>query len=295
MELEQGKIITGSFTIDKMSVSEHLAELELNNGTTKIIGLLSNNIDLFSKTYSVGEKIICKGKIRKRRKNYCLDIIYVSKNILDPEINKKFNSENYINRFNEVVADIVDIDYKKILDNCFTDDLKELFFTYPGSATSDKHHGYVHGLLQHSIEVVDICIFLSSYFENVNKDLLICAGLLHDIGKLKTYDIEDTKTKKTDWYHLLGHLSISALIVSKIVPEDVDQEKAMQLYHLILSHHGKLEWGSPVKCMTKEAYILHKADELSSVINRVDSLKYNGHWSELDISKQIWFRSTTDA
>lgn len=306
MDLEQGKIITGTFLIDKITISGRVAEIELNDiliqditekverirGTTKIIGILKDNVDLFSKTYSVGEKVVCKGKIRKRRKFYCLDIIYISKNMLDPQVSTKFNSDIYIKRFYEIISDVSDKDYKKILDNCFNDDVKQLFFAYP--AAKDNHHNYTYGLLQHSIEVTDVCLFLADYYKNVDRDLLACAGILHDIGKLKSYDVDDNVKKivKTDWEKLLGHLSISALFVSRIIPEDVDETKAMLLYHLILSHHGELAYGSPIVCKTKEAYILNKADDISFTLNHVDSLSYNGLWSdESKILKKSWYRS----
>lgn len=296
MELEQGKVIVNSYTIDKITVNGHIAELELNNGTSKIIGLLKDNVDLFTKTYSLGEKVFCKGKVRKRRKNYCLDLIYISKNMLDSQVDTKFNSNLYIQRFQDIVSSVVDVDYKKVLDNCFNDDVKDLFFTYP--AAKGNHHSYIHGLLQHSIEVVDISLFLADYFKNINKDLLICAGLLHDIGKLKSYDVDDEFTVvKTDWEKLLGHLSISALFVSKITPVDIDPNKIMLLYHVILSHHGELIHGSPTVCKTKEAYILHRADELSSTLNHIDSLSYSGQWSTENNktwTNRSWFRSSSN-
>jgi 3'-5' exoribonuclease len=295
LEQEQGKVTTGSYLIDKISVNEHYLELELNNGTTKISGILKDNIDLFSKTYSIGDRVICKGRIRKRRKHNCLDIIYISKNMLDPQINTKFDSDLLVNKFHDLMSSIVDVDYKKVLDNCFNDDVKELFFTYP--AAKANHHNYVHGLLQHSIEVVDICLFLAERFK-ANRDLLVCAGLLHDIGKLKSYDIDGDfkKIVKTDWDQLLGHLSISALFVSKITPSDIDQNKIMLLYHMLLSHHGELSHGSPILCKTKEAYILYRADELSSTLNHVDLLNYTGSWSAEDkITNRSWFRSNLDA
>lgn len=292
MELEQGKLITNLFTIEKITVNQHVVEIDLFDGTTKIQGLLKDNIDLFSKTYSVGDKIICRGRVRKRRKNFCLDLIYISKNIIEPEvIEKKFSVENYITRFESIISNITDSDYRLILNNCFNDDVKELYFTYP--AARGNHHNYTHGLLEHSIEVVDISLLLADYFGNVNKDLLACAGLLHDIGKLKSYDTDEkTNYVKTDWELLLGHLSISALFVSKITPPNIDQQKIMLLYHLILSHHGELDFGSPIVCKTKEAYILNKADLLSSEINHIDSLKYTGNWSEVDsLFNRSWFRS----
>jgi putative nucleotidyltransferase with HDIG domain len=292
MELESGKIITGTFVIEKITVRDHVVEIEINDGTSKIIGLLKDNIDLFSKTYNVGEKIVCKGRVRKRRKYFCLDLVYISKHMLDTKIDKKFNVQKYIDRFEELIISVTDVDYKKILENCFNEDVKELFFEYP--AAKGNHHNYIHGLLQHSIEVVDISLMLCQYFGEINKDLLVTAGLLHDIGKLKAYDLDDEgKISKTNWEALLGHLPISALFVSKIAPNEVDQVKVMLLYHLILSHHGELTWGSPVVCKTKEAYILHRADELSSTINHLDQLKYDtNNWSEKDNTSfnRSWFR-----
>jgi putative nucleotidyltransferase with HDIG domain len=293
MEFQAGQVFTGSFTIDKIEFNEHFVEIELNNGTTKIQGILKDNIDLFSKTYKVGDKIVCKGRVRKKRKNFCLDLIYITQNMLDPQTEvQKFNVQKYIDRFDELVASIVDSDYKKIIENCFNDDVKELYFTYP--AAKGNHHNYVHGLLQHSIEVVDISLSVANYFGEYNRDLLICAGLLHDIGKLKAYDMdEDLKVLKTDWEMLLGHLSISSLFVSKIAPSDIDQKKIMLLYHAILSHHGELEKGSPVVCKTKESYIVHRADEISATMNHLSLLKYNENgWSEKDTTSfdRTWFK-----
>jgi 3'-5' exoribonuclease len=294
MEQELNKIIIKSFVIDKISINDKYVEIELNDGTTKTIALLKDNIDIFSKTYAIGDKVVCKGRMRKRRKNECLDLIYIKKDTLESKIENKFNVEELISRFNEIVTSIDDVDYKSILTNCFNDDVKELYFIYP--AARSKHHNYTHGLLQHSIQVVDISLFLANYANDVDKNLIKCAGLLHDIGKLKSYDVNDdfTNIEKSDWEHLLGHLSISALFVSKIIPSDVDSKKAMLLYHILLSHHEKLEWGSPVVCKTKEAFIISKADQISCDLNHINSLKYKDSWSELDKSNKSWFRSKED-
>jgi putative nucleotidyltransferase with HDIG domain len=294
-ELEQGKIVTGLYLIEKISVNGRLVELELNSGTNKTFGVLKDNVDLFTKTYSVGEKVFCKGRIRKRRKNFCLDIIYISKNMLETKIQNKINLEKLVARFDELISLVSDLDYKKVLQNCFNDDVRDLFFEYP--AAKENHHSYTHGLLQHSIEVVDICLFFTSYFEDLDKDLLICAGLLHDIGKLKSYDInEDLKIEKTAWDSLLGHLPISALFVSKIIPQEIEPQKIMLLYHMILSHHGELHHGSPVICKTKESYLLNKADEISSTLGHIDNLKFEKNWSEPDKinSNRTWYRSIID-
>ena len=304
MEYIQGQVITHSFIIDKITVNDKFAEIMLkHNDGSQILGILKDNVDLFAKTYSLGENIVCKGKVRKRRKFNCLDIVYISKRMQDEEVSitDKFDVEKYKTRFEELVNLIIDKDYKLIIDNCLNEDVKELYFTYP--AAKNNHHNYLHGLLQHSIEVVDIALLISNYFKNVNNDLLICAGLLHDIGKLKSYDIGDEqnlesmvtpqiKIVKTDWDSFLGHLPMSAIFLSKTVPQDFDSHKAMLLYHMLLSHHGELNFGSPVTCKTKESYILYKADEMSSMIHHIDSLSFKkDNWSEYDeINKRCWYK-----
>jgi 3'-5' exoribonuclease len=292
MEFENGKIISGSFLIEKITSSKNIVEIELNNGTTKIQSFIKHNADIFIKTYVVGDKIFCKGKVIKRRKKVYLDLIYISKGTNTPITlpkDNQFNIDFYIKRFEEIVNDIKDPDYRLIIDNCFNNDFKELFFTYP--AAKKHHHNYTHGLLQHTIEVVDISLFLANFVKDLNIDLLLCASLLHDIGKLKAYDVdENLEITRTDWGHLLGHLSISALFVSKIVPPDIDSKKIMILYHMILSHHGKHQWGSPVEYKMKEAYILHMADMLSAELNGFNVLKYINSWSETNASNRTWFK-----
>jgi 3'-5' exoribonuclease len=132
---------------------------------------------------------------------------------------------------------------------------------------------------------------IGSYFEPVNRDLLICAGLIHDIGKLKSYDVDEDKIKisKTDWDSLLGHLSMSTIFLSKIIPSDFDSHKAMLLYHMILSHHGELQHGSPVGFKTKEAYIMHKADQISSTLNHVSALNFTNNWAKDELTQRSWY------
>lgn len=291
MELEENKIITGLYTINKIIVvSKDTLEIELDNGTTQITGVLRNNIDTFLNVCSVGEKIVCKGKVVKREKFY-LEIIYISRNNLNLNLEKKFNYNDLVSRFEKLVNSVKNKVFKEILNECFNDDVKELFFEYP--ASKENHHNYIHGLLEHSVEVAEISLSISSHFENIDNDLLICGSLLHDIGKLKSFDVDENfKVSKTNWNELLGHLSISALFLSKITPVDADQEKIMLLYHVILSHHGDLDRGSPVVCKTKEAYIVNKADLISSTFSHIENLKIDSNgWTEKDNIKDFdsWY------
>ena len=84
---------------------------------------------------------------------------------------------------------------------------------------------------------------------------------------------------------------IRTLSVSKTIPDDVDPQKAILLYHIILSHHGKRDWGSPVEYRCKEAYLIHQADMISSRTNHTNSLKIEkNNWTEEDkLEHKRWF------
>jgi 3'-5' exoribonuclease len=134
------------------------------------------------------------------------------------------------------------------------------------------HHAYLHGLLEHTLEIVRICELMCSIHSELNRDLLICGALLHDFGKTEelTYDsIFDYSDKGK----LVGHIMIGALKV-ETVASSIPNFPIMlkdQLIHLILSHQGKLEFASPVEPKTLEAIVLYQADELSAKTNAYKS------------------------
>lgn len=134
------------------------------------------------------------------------------------------------------------------------------------------HHAYIHGLLEHTLEIVRICELMCEIHTNLNRDLLICGALLHDFGKTEelTYD---TTFDYSDKGKLIGHIVIGALEVQKTAAmvDNFPEELKNQLVHLILSHQGKLEFASPVEPRTLEAIALYQADELSAKTNAYKS------------------------
>ncbi|MFA5451646.1 MAG: HD domain-containing protein [Dehalococcoidales bacterium] len=123
------------------------------------------------------------------------------------------------------------------------------------------HHNYIGGLLEHTLEVVRQAQKLS-FGEDINDDLLLAGAILHDIGKIWTYDWSGCSIIMTDLGKMVGHIVKGIVKVSEVGAKitELNDETIRLLLHLIASHHGKLEWGSPVEPVTKEALILHKAD-----------------------------------
>jgi len=185
------------------------------------------------------------------------------------------------------VADIKDPDYKRLLSAVFLDPnaakMAERFRRAPGGKT--MHHDYVGGLLEHTVSVAGVCRFLSSHYEGINADLLMAGALLHDLGKVDELSYEGA-FDYTDEGRLLGHIYLGAEFVDKTSDSlsGFPPEKAMLVKHMILSHHGELEYGSPKRPKTVEAVLLHFAENMDAKVtafnDAIEELPEGGRWTD---------------
>lgn len=151
---------------------------------------------------------------------------------------------------------------KKIFSGKFYDD----FCKNP--AGTKLHHAYLGGLLQHSVDVTELAVSMADTIGNADKDLVTAGALLHDIGKVREISAGMGFPYTTEG-RLMGHITMSALMVREAALElKLPVSSLNQLEHVILSHHGDQEKGSPVACATKEAFIVHYADEIDAVMNQ---------------------------
>ncbi|MBO4547595.1 MAG: HD domain-containing protein [Abditibacteriota bacterium] len=135
-------------------------------------------------------------------------------------------------------------------------------------AAISMHHGYVSGLLEHTLQVAKTGAAIAEQYPGVNRDLVLGGCLLHDIAKTAEYSWESNIEFTTEG-HLLGHLYMGAQMVRKACEElQLDRDFAMYMEHMILSHHGKYEWGSPKRPKSPEAIILFIADYTSASITQ---------------------------
>ncbi len=142
--------------------------------------------------------------------------------------------------------------------------LAERFANAP--AARSMHHAFVGGLLEHTLSMAAIGRFLSGHYPHVNGDLLLCGVLLHDLGKAYEYALEDGFAYSEDG-RLVGHIVRAIVLVEQAAAQlNFPAAELQQLIHLIASHHGTTEWGSPVVPKTLEAVLLHQIDLLDSRI-----------------------------
>ena len=169
--------------------------------------------------------------------------------------------------YSELIVKINIITNQKLKDfvaKLFKEELKENFIKHPGAI--QIHHNWVGGLMQHTLEVVEYCEISAKLHPSLDKDLLIAGALLHDIGKLEELEVT-SRIKGSQKGILLGHLILGIIFVAeKLKGSDIDNILADKLLHLMASHHGKLEFGSPKEAMIPEALALYYADEMSSKI-----------------------------
>jgi 3'-5' exoribonuclease len=139
-------------------------------------------------------------------------------------------------------------------------------------AARQIHHAYRSGLLEHILKIMATVTHLAESY-GARRDLLIAGALLHDIGKLRELSYDVTIDYSVEG-NLLGHITIGIGMVRDVIREmpDFPQDLQLEIEHLILSHHGSVELGSPVKPMTVEAFILAAADELDARLHQVRSL-----------------------
>lgn len=176
------------------------------------------------------------------------------------------NPEEMKKEFNNWAAGIKNNYLKQLINNIFTPGIFEKYSTAP--AGKGWHHAYIHGLIEHTLELIKICDLMCTVHSEINRDLVITGAILHDFGKI--YELTyDSNFDYSDQGRLLGHIVIAASEVEKQIDKikNFPVELKIQLLHLILSHQGKLEFASPIEPKTLEAIVLYHADELSAKAN----------------------------
>jgi 3'-5' exoribonuclease len=150
------------------------------------------------------------------------------------------------------------------------------------------HQAYLHGLLEHSLSVGQAVSAVSGSFPGVDRDLAVTGGLIHDIGKIEAYASDPVAIDLTDDGKLLGEIPLGYYTVRRTI-EQIDgfpPELARAVLHILLSHHGALENGSPVVPCTREATVVHAIDNLGGKLGSFDRLQKGlqdgENWSRFD-------------
>ncbi len=182
------------------------------------------------------------------------------------------DSERMFQELKKITEQVQDQHLKKLLNLILEDEkIAKLFKNAP--AAKSMHHAYLGGLLEHTLSVARLIRLASEHYQNINQDLLLAGGILHDIGKI--YELTyDRAFNYSDEGKLLGHIVIGVELIEEKIKNipDFPTELAMLLKHMILSHHGQYEFGSPKRPKIVEAIILYYLEDMDSKVSSVQSL-----------------------
>lgn len=174
---------------------------------------------------------------------------------------------------------------KKLLQSFFVEDEKFIKAFKNSSAAKIVHHGFIGGLLEHTLSVTNLCNYFAGAYPLIKKDLLLTAAICHDIGKIREISAFP-ENDYTDEGQLLGHIVVGIEMISEKIRliEGFPEKLANELKHCIVSHHGELEYGSPKKPALIEAVALNFADNadakmetITEVLKNADSANWLGY------------------
>jgi 3'-5' exoribonuclease len=164
-------------------------------------------------------------------------------------------------------------------------------------AAKRYHQAYRHGLLEHCLTVAQAVSAISATFPGIDRDVAVTGALLHDIGKLEAYTADPLAIDMTDLGKLQGEIALGYYRIRRLI-EDLPgfpEQLAAAVLHIILSHHGTLEHGSPVVPCTREATLVHMIDNLGGRLGSFDRLEKElpdgTRWSPFDraLAGSAWF------
>jgi len=247
--------------------------LRLKDKTGELDGKVWDNAQDMEKVFRKGDFIYIQSRALQYKNAIQLSVMSARK-ADDQEIEAAeyfpVAKEDPGKMFSELMAFVAAVEtpsLQALLQSFFQDEeMASLFKRAP--AAKGFHHVYIGGLLEHTLSVVKILAWLAGHYEGLNRDLLMTGGILHDIGKIYEYSY-DGVVDYTDEGRLVGHIVMSVEMVDRRISDlpDFPPQLAMELRHILLSHHGTLEFGSPKRPKTMEALVVHFADDLDAKVN----------------------------
>lgn len=282
-ELREGEMLSETYLCKikntlktKMGKSYYSLLLQDKTGTLDAkVWELSNGIENFEQM----DYIHIQGQVTSFQGSLQLNVSRIRK-CQEGEFDKKDfmpvskrDIEEMYKELMEIIETVKEEHLKILLDSFFSEDKKLIKIFKEHSAAKSVHHGFMGGLLEHTLGVAKMCQYMANEYPVLNRDLLITSAILHDIGKTEELS-EFPMNDYTDDGQLLGHIYIGTEIISAKIRaiSGFPIKLASELKHCILAHHGELEYGSPKKPAIVEAVALNFADNADAKIQTMTEI-----------------------
>lgn len=281
--------------------------LVLTDRTGEISGQYWDNFEEVWDTFEPDDVVFVRGLVNVQRNKMQMAVHRV-RPCTENEIDlthyfptTKYNVEEMFAELMALIRNLNNPFLRQLLENIFADELTVSKFKRAPAART-MHHPFLGGLLEHTLSLVRLCRSVGSHYEGLDVDLLMTGGVLHDFGKIDELSYE-RGTNYTNDGQMIGHLVMETIMVSEQISRipGFPEELRRHLLHLLLAHHGKLEYGSPKLPVTPEALMLAYLDDLDSKVEAMQRLiaepHTQGDWTRLTqmFDRAIYRRRTIES
>lgn len=291
-DIREGERVDDLFMVKTAKLAETKAGkpclfLDLTDKTGEIGGPVWEKAEETAKFCKPGCVLNLKAQVQSYREKLQLRIEELSPvesdtvSMADFVAASRHDLEEMAAEIQKIIASVEDPWVRKLLQRFFRKgEIWERFQTAP--AAKGIHHAYVGGLLEHCLSMARIADILSHHYPGVNRSILLAGVMFHDLGKIEELRDQTGVVDYTTTGRLKGHLVMGSEMVAREASKitDFPKDVLVHIQHLILSHHGRLEFGSPTVPMTTEAFLLSFIDDLDSKMNLIEQLRYKHNGDE---------------
>jgi 3'-5' exoribonuclease len=283
-QLQDGQQVEDVFLVARKNLAETKAgkpylALSLMDRTGEIEARVWDNAPVFDPRAAVGNYVRIRGTAKLFRDQLQLGVVHLEQveaagvSPADFMPASRRTKEDMQAELAEIIAMVAHPGLRGLLETVFSGETLEQFSTAP--AAKKMHHAYLGGLLEHTLSVTGLAMKLAEQYPGLDRDILMTGALLHDLAKIQEFSFAAPPFDYTDQGRLMGHLVLGVDMVRRAARgiEQLDDRLLDQVCHLILSHHGRHEFGAPVLPMTQEALLLHHADDIDAKMNYTDQLR----------------------
>jgi 3'-5' exoribonuclease len=274
-DLKVGDVITEYYLVKSKRVKESrtkkvFLDIDFMDRTGLINGKVWDNAEHFSTLFERGDVVKVKADVveyqgsRQFRVQQIRKATDADRPPLEELMRSSADIEGQMKYLRDRIEAMTDPGLKKLM-LAFFDDAEFVKLFSRSAAARNVHHAFIGGLVEHTVHVLKISDHAATLYPSVNPDLVAAGAILHDAGKVRELDSVAEVGYTADGY-MIGHISLGYIMLHERaakIPE-LDPRTLLELEHIILSHHGEREFGSPVVPMTAEAMIVNHADNLDA-------------------------------
>ena len=302
-DIKEDSKIKGNYLVKSKSIGQtrqgnSFLTLSLGDKTGTIEARVWDRVEEISNQFKEGNIVTINGQANTYRNQIQIQIheLKQDKSPVDPAIFQESSPKDIPNMLSDLkkLANQIQNRHLRTLIDSFMADHHFVTQFKKAPAAKHFHHSYLGGLLEHTLSVSQMAVRVSEHYPELDCDLLLSGAILHDIGKIEELTFEPT-IEYSNKGRLLGHIVLGVVMVEEKLKalKDFPSELALRLKHLILSHHGEFDFGSPKRPKFLEAFALHLIDDMDAKIHGLSRLlkddRQEGSWTVFNNLLQRYF------